>query len=145
MLGPVRFQHIENCARAALSQYLINEAMITLKQQLRDLDDQLVPLRSQLPGSSTIVKANYDDLNLEKAERLIIARKKAIEMLKKRVDAMKFDVVTAPLPSAPEMELITDTTAVSAPQEKAEKVPTVPEVVAEEIADDDLTGWDALE
>lgn len=159
MLGPIRFQHIENCAKAALSQYLINEGMTTLKQELRDLDDKLVSLRSQLPGSSTIVKAQYEDLDPEKAERLIIARKKAIDMLKKRVDAVQSDAVTASaaahMPSAPQTgstESTLNSGATSAFPKEAGEATTIPEnITASEIAikeenhDDDLTGWDALE
>ncbi|UZJ55135.1 hypothetical protein CBS101457_004455 [Exobasidium rhododendri] len=88
MLGPVRFQHIESCARAALSQYMIAEALLPMKKQLEELDGDIASLRSRLSGStvSSVSKAQYNDLDVEKGERLIMARKRTIDMLRKRID-----------------------------------------------------------
>jgi hypothetical protein len=135
MLGPVRFQHIENCARAALGQHMINEAIIPLKKQLRDLDEELSSLRSQLNVSATFVKPQYDGLDLEKVERLIGARQKAIEMLQKRLATSQVQQTISKVSQAP---------TVPAPAASA-KTPIELAKVVEDEDDGDLTGWDALE
>jgi hypothetical protein len=99
MLGPVRFQHIENCARAALSQYMVEEALLPLKKELIRLDGEMAVLRSELSGSDVAVaKVEYHELDLEKVERLLLARKRAIEMLKKRINT-RAAPPSQPLPS----------------------------------------------
>lgn len=145
MLGPVRFQHIEDCARAALSQYMINEALVPLKKQLQELDEQLSSLRTQLGTSASIVKPQYNDLDLEKIERLIGARKKAIEMMQKRLKALPSDQ-----PPANGVTQVTEKATIpataTAPAVETSQVAT--EIPADNGKDEDgadLTGWDALE
>ncbi|PWN41004.1 hypothetical protein IE81DRAFT_292537 [Ceraceosorus guamensis] len=102
MLGPIRFEHIENCATEALRQFLDDEALVPLRKQLGDLDSEVLNLRarsstssSQTATPSTLaatasptsrkVAPTYADLTKEKAERLISARRKQVEMLKRKL------------------------------------------------------------
>jgi hypothetical protein len=145
MLGPVRFQHIEDCARAALSQYMINEALVPLKKQLQELDEQLSSLRSQLGTSASVVKPQYSDLDLEKIERLIGARKKAIEMMQKRLKAIPSDQ-----PSTNGITQVTEkeTIPATAPAPAVDTSQIATKIPADNGKDEDgadLTGWDALE
>lgn len=141
MLGPVRFQHIESCARAALGRYMINEAIGPLKEQLRDLDEQLGSLRCRLSVSATtVVKPQYDDLDFEKVERLIGARKKAIEMLQKRLAPSQVQRQASEATEEAAQEAITAPTATSPEQATGETA-----VKASMEDEGDLTGWDALE
>lgn len=154
MLGPIRFQHIESCARAALSQYMIEEALEPLRHELLKMDNQIISLRSQLGVSTPVIKVQYENLDLVKAQRLILARTKVIEMLQKRIEA--------PVAPTSQMESLSGTIeandkpgGVSLAAEKAVVQDTIlsvadgqtqseePSVVKEE--EDDLTGWDALE
>ncbi|MCO5585227.1 hypothetical protein L7F22_039160 [Adiantum nelumboides] len=95
MLGPARFRHIEECAKAALARHMVNEAMVELRTELMELDEKINMIRSQRDTTSSPSissqtpaiqkqKSNYDDLtDPERAQRLIMARKKQIELLQK--------------------------------------------------------------
>ncbi|PWN33419.1 uncharacterized protein FA14DRAFT_161282 [Meira miltonrushii] len=108
MLGPARFRHIEECAKAALARHMVNEAMIDLRTELVELDEKINAIRSQRdtvssPAGSSQTPAsqkqknNYDDLtDPERAQRLIMARKKQIELLQK--SAKKQSVVGSQQP-----------------------------------------------
>lgn len=158
LLGPVRFQHIENCARAALARYMINEALIPLKEQLKGLDEEMNALRFKLDPSIIITETRYDNLEYDKAERLITARRKGIEMLQKRLAAREAGEKTAEVPAA---EVIPDVASKSVQPSMiddhlaeenislADKqglfiVDEPPAKLEEEEDLGDLTGWDAL-
>lgn len=103
MLGPVRFRHIEECAKAALARHMVNEAMMDLRSELKELDARIADLRAartyedggtmtsrtvtDTPSSAAKV-SNYENLDPDRAQRLIMARKKQLDMLqrpKKRI------------------------------------------------------------
>lgn len=139
MLGPVRFEHIENCARAALGRFMLDEALVPLRKELDGLDEELAALRSQPGTSATVAKGQYENLDHDKAERLIVARKRAIEMLQKRIPQ---SAATSNAPTVP-AEPADGDDELKHPATHAEDNVEPPAVKAEE-DDGDLTGWDAL-
>lgn len=92
-LGPVRFDHILQCAREAIRAHMREELVSPLRDELQKLDTEIAGLRRKL--ASSVSNSNqpggrvdsYPDLDVEKANRLINARKKAIELLSKRLEA----------------------------------------------------------
>lgn len=88
-LGPVRFEHIVNCARETIRVHLAQETLRPLKTQLVELDERLGELKRQLKMPSTQSQSGqYSALeNAEKAQRLVNAKQKQIEILQKRLDA----------------------------------------------------------
>ena len=151
MLGPVRFQHIESCARAALSQYMVEEALAPLRQQLVQLDDQVSALRLRLGASTPVIKVKYDNLDLDKAQRLIVARSKVIEMLEKRIEATQAAEELPPtlptegiahVPTPPVLAPTTSAMDEAAVQNREGQEQEQAAVKEED--DVDLTGWDAL-
>lgn len=113
MLGPARFRHIEECAKAALARHMVNEAMVELRTELVELDEKINVIRSQRDtisspaGSSQLPasqkpKNNYDDLtDPERAQRLIMARKKQIELLQKSAKKQSAKAVGSQQPPPP--------------------------------------------
>jgi len=91
MLGPDRFQHIENVARAAIRQFMLNEAVIPLRQELLELDQKILDLKKKLgqdiESPSKQRNQVYQDLTLEKAEKLVKARKGTLGFLEKKLGA----------------------------------------------------------
>ncbi|PWN29099.1 hypothetical protein BDZ90DRAFT_210386, partial [Jaminaea rosea] len=80
-LGPVRFDHMRTCAREALKAHMDEEALGPLREELSGLDGEIARLRGQ--GAATA--ASYADLDdLDKAQRLVTAKKKTVELLAKR-------------------------------------------------------------
>ena len=82
LLGPVRFDHITNVARAALLHYLAHEAVQTLREQLQQLDRDIA--RARRPDHPPPPPDAYDDLTEARAKRLLQARTKTLEMLRRR-------------------------------------------------------------
>lgn len=92
-LGPVRFEHMRNVAREALRVHMSEEALVSLREELRDLDEQIILLRratgtapvNQLTGEVKVDEKAYADLDdVEKAQRLVTAKKRTVEHLEKR-------------------------------------------------------------
>ncbi|KAL4399255.1 GCN2-mediated signaling protein [Malassezia pachydermatis] len=78
LLGPVRFEHITNCARAALATHLDMEAVAEARRTLQKLDQQIAACRE------TPAKVNpYEQLTLERANRLRQAKEKTLLYLRK--------------------------------------------------------------
>ena len=78
MLGPVRFQHITHVARAALQKHFDLEALQECRQQLQSMDAKIQALR-QAPVQSHA----YEDLTMDRAKRLLLARKKTLDALQR--------------------------------------------------------------
>ena len=99
MLGPVRFTHIQDCAREVCQVFRVEDEMQDCISTLKSLDDILADLREELanvkkanlqsPDSqvkSYRTKKDYSALQMSrdivKARRQISAREKAIESVK---------------------------------------------------------------
>ncbi|KAI0919071.1 hypothetical protein AcV5_002083 [Taiwanofungus camphoratus] len=102
MLGPVRFSHIETCAREVCRTFRLKDDIETSIATLLSLDDILSSLRTDLskitsgeasksvPGESSEVSpkkvpdytALKESLDINKAKRLITARENAIKSVK---------------------------------------------------------------
>ena len=75
MLGPVRFEHIERVARAALRAHMDAEALARSRAELQALDDAIARAR----GRPAPEHNNYADLTPERARRLLVARRKTLD------------------------------------------------------------------
>lgn len=90
MLGQDRFKHIHTVTLQALAALELALALPTLLARLRELDDEIAAYTSSTspakPSSSAVVSTDYEKqkLDMSKAERLIKAREKRLEMLKKK-------------------------------------------------------------
>ena len=105
MLGPVRFEHMENCAREVCRTFRIKDELEESIATLGTLDDMLELLRgelSELSGtdpkvtratSETKRKHDYktllDTQDLAKAKRLITARENSIKSVKNSLQKAK--------------------------------------------------------
>ena len=95
MLGPVRFTHIENCAREVARVFREIEEIENCIEELKELDEELLRLRALLPqnvgtegssASSTSPTKPRDyramlmeTRDVEKAKRLVRARQNAVK------------------------------------------------------------------
>lgn len=105
MLGPVRFNHIETCAREACHSFRLRDEIEEHVATLRSLDDILSTLRAELASlkqsqnSSEETKpaakklSDYDalvaSLEVDKAKRLVAARERAIKSVKIGIQKLK--------------------------------------------------------
>jgi hypothetical protein len=104
MLGPVRFTHIQDCAREVCQVFRVEDEMQDCIATLRNLDDILADLRDEFarikeagsqPNQNTRSEAKshptkdysalQKSLDIEKARRQISARERAIESVKKLI------------------------------------------------------------
>lgn len=87
MLGPVRFNHINQVATQALERLSHVLSVTPLIARLTSLDREISEF-TQTPNVSTKGKAlagpEYEGMPLEKLERLCLAREKRLELLKKK-------------------------------------------------------------
>ena len=80
LLGPVRFEHIERAAHAALQQHMDDEvrpgsqAIALLRTKLQALDKKIANARGR-----SYAENPYPNLTLERGRRLLIARNKSLE------------------------------------------------------------------
>lgn len=106
MLGPVRFTHIQDCARNVCQVFKVEDEMQDCISMLQSLDDILSDLRAELantkrtnsPSQNQDSKAEakshpakdysalQKSLDIAKARRQISAREKAIESVKKLIN-----------------------------------------------------------
>jgi hypothetical protein len=108
MLGPLRFTHIENCAREVCKVFKVEDEMQDCVSMLQSLDDILADLRSELAklkGESSSQTRDsksearshptrdYSTLrkskDVAKARRQISAREKAIKSVKKLINLQR--------------------------------------------------------
>jgi hypothetical protein len=115
MLGPIRFQHIEKCARAALEGWTEREKLVELWREIDKLDAVIEDLRVELAppanddqlsaegdGSSATPKANppakptvsksrkHEAItNIQQLERLVKARTMTVQTLINKVTLQK--------------------------------------------------------
>ncbi|WFD28344.1 hypothetical protein MNAN1_003353 [Malassezia nana] len=75
LLGPVRFEHITNVARAALQAFLMQEQIHDLRAELQRFDQKIAEAR-QLPYNVN----TYQGLRIEQGKRLLLARKKTLQV-----------------------------------------------------------------
>ncbi|CAO1631473.1 unnamed protein product [Parajaminaea phylloscopi] len=175
-LGPARFDHILQCAREAIRAHMTEETVAPLRSELSDLDSKISSLRSQLAGAPDKPDAPqssnstvYQDLDVDKARRLVNARQKTIELLTKRlanrVESTELDgVADRGTSDRLDVAKVTDPTAAVVPlassaaerrgslpqassrQQTAEpSQPADPTSIPNEGAQkDDLDGWDDL-
>lgn len=84
-LGPVRFDHILTCAREAMKAYMVQEAVGPLRKEIQDLDVQIAALRAETGGGGPATSTQtYEDADFDRANRLVVARRKTLELLQKR-------------------------------------------------------------
>lgn len=89
LIGPIRFQLIEDTTKASLKAHQALADVQPHKIELLARDARILSLRTKLdPFHSPEKKAMYEDLTLEKAERLVFARGKTIEGLERKVREM---------------------------------------------------------
>lgn len=122
LLGPVRFDHIENAARAALQEHMAREEVEEFRQRIQHLDRKIAGAKAKLQGGEAEERVNgYEDLTIEKGQRLWLARQKALEALQKRLSsqapAEEPDADDGPTP------IMDDTTEASADPPVAASVP----------------------
>ncbi|WFC99338.1 hypothetical protein MYAM1_002082 [Malassezia yamatoensis] len=82
LLGPVRFEHISNAARAALRHYLSQDTVRELRLRLQGLDQAIARFRSSTAALEP--PRCYQDLTEERAKRLVQARQKTLQALQRR-------------------------------------------------------------
>lgn len=82
MLGPVRFNHIRACASQALSRLLSAQNLSNLLSRLSSLDAEIASHSSSPTKPAS--KDQYAGLDEAKAERLVKAREKRLELLVKK-------------------------------------------------------------
>ncbi|CBQ68969.1 conserved hypothetical protein [Sporisorium reilianum SRZ2] len=89
LLGPVRFEHIEAAASAALVEHTALVEVDELRQRIQFLDRKIARVRAGLGGTGEVGGAveKYEGLTVEKAQRLWLARQKALDALQKRASA----------------------------------------------------------
>ena len=78
MLGPVRFQHITNVARAALQKHFDLEALQECRKQLQSMDAKIQALQH-----APVQSHAYEGLTMDRAKRLLLARKKTLDALQR--------------------------------------------------------------
>ncbi|KAI0302358.1 hypothetical protein B0F90DRAFT_1836906 [Multifurca ochricompacta] len=108
MLGPVRFTHIQDCAREVCQVFRVEDEMQDCISTLKSLDDILADLRDELAkikvasshsnqeyNSGTKLRPTKDysalknSLDVVKARRQISAREKSIENVKKLISEQR--------------------------------------------------------
>lgn len=94
MIGPIRFTHIETCAREAVAEYMKMEQVVALRQDLEGLDDLIEELRADLNGPSdepvVAKKRPYQSwTEPERFEKLIKSKNATVRMLVDKVAAKK--------------------------------------------------------
>ena len=109
MLGPVRFTHIQDCAREVCQVFRIEDEMQDCISTLKNLDDILADLREELANvnkanrqapeseaKSQSTKRDYSalqkSLDVVKARRQVSAREKAIESVKRLINEERTSV-----------------------------------------------------
>lgn len=95
MLGPARFQHIRTVTLQAISRLSAAALLPTLLSRLTSLDAEIAllsPPPSSPPSASAgklaaeKQKLQYASLDVPKAERLVAAREKRVELLRRKKD-----------------------------------------------------------
>jgi hypothetical protein len=105
MLGPVRFTHIQDCAREVCKVFRVEDEMQDCISMLQSLDDILADLRSELASAKGASSPQDRDsksearshpakdysalrksLDVAKARRQISAREKSIESVKNLIN-----------------------------------------------------------
>lgn len=105
MLGPVRFEHIETCAREVCRSFVLKEqvedaiiTLTTLDSILLTLREELVQLRppdSATPTNDLKPKKPQDystlrnTLDIKKAKRLVTARENSVKSVKASIAKLK--------------------------------------------------------
>lgn len=86
LLGQDRFNHIRTVTFQALALLGAALALPGLLTRLRELDDEIATYTTAPPSSSATAVVDYEKQALDnvKAERLIKAREKRLELLKKK-------------------------------------------------------------
>ncbi|CDZ96480.1 Uncharacterized conserved protein [Phaffia rhodozyma] len=99
MLGPIRFHHIQTTSTESVTAHMSLADLHPLLLELEARDSVITDLRGKL-SAPTPKAADYSDLTLEKAQRLLVARSKTIEQLHKRVrELIETDKVTVETPA----------------------------------------------
>ena len=119
MLGPVRFTHIQDCAREVCQVFRVEDEMQDCISTLQSLDDILADLRGELAkikekaesqpdyrGSKSDARSHptkdysglRKSLDTAKARRQISAREKAIESVKKLISSQRESTSSALAP-----------------------------------------------
>lgn len=96
MIGPIRFQLIEDTTKDSLKAHLLLADLQPRKIELLARDARIVALRTKLdpayasssPEKKKVQQPTYEDLTMDKADRLLFARGKTIEGLEKKVREM---------------------------------------------------------
>lgn len=88
LLGPVRFEHIENAARAALVEHIAKVEVDEFRQRIQYLDRKIAKAKALVQGNEVREEVGkYEGLTVEKAQRLWLARQKALDALQKRLSS----------------------------------------------------------
>lgn len=106
MLGPRRFDDIKKVALEALYNLRDNEALQEALKGLLHRDDEIRTLLDKIGRlSGTLSPASraesYDDADLAKCKRLLLARESRIRVLKRKLDELEAEKADDELPSLP--------------------------------------------
>ena len=77
MLGRVRFDHIEMCAREVCRTFRRKDDMATCIATLTSLDETLASLRSQLAATTAVSSTTETADNEQKDSNLVVSRRPA--------------------------------------------------------------------
>ena len=106
MLGPVRFEHIETCAREACRSFVLREQVEDAINTLNTLDSILLTFREELaqlkesnntpaPAGNNLKPKKQDysslrvSLDVKKANRLVAARENSVKSVKASIAKLK--------------------------------------------------------
>ncbi|SCV68202.1 BQ2448_323 [Microbotryum intermedium] len=84
MLGPDRFRHISTVTTQALVALTSATALTQLLTQLHTLDDEISTLTQSSSSPLKPMRPDYSSLDLVKAQRLVMAREKRLELLRRK-------------------------------------------------------------
>ncbi|KZS98580.1 ribosomal protein S5 domain 2-like protein [Sistotremastrum niveocremeum HHB9708] len=98
MLGPIRFTHIEDCAREVCRDFKSMEEAVEAVDLLKALDEELKSLRASFANKSGTGQESpsrmqdYETLlkskDIAKIRRLIVAREKSVSTLRDRISSL---------------------------------------------------------
>lgn len=139
LLGPVRFDHIENAARATLQEHMSREEVDEFRQRIQHLDRKIAQTKEKLKGGESSVGAmevnRYEDLTVERGQRLWLARQKALDALQKRVAGLETQASQASTQEdGPPLATVEDISAEPTAEPTAEEPSTAPIAIANEDA-----------
>ncbi|GAA6013160.1 hypothetical protein JCM10207_006190 [Rhodosporidiobolus poonsookiae] len=113
MLGPARFAHIRTVATQAIQRLAAAQALPLLLERLEALDAEIAALSAPVSAADRArerekerekTEQQYKGLDVQKAERLVAAREKRVELLRKQKEKREAEAAAAEAEVAKEPE-----------------------------------------